>query len=48
MGLCCICAEANMTIDDIKAVNDTYIANEKRKAVIERAKKKVDGYQVMK
>lgn len=37
-----------MTIDEIKAVNDAYIANEKRKAVIEQANKKADGYQAMK
>lgn len=37
-----------MTIDDIKAVNDAYIANEKRKAVIARANKKAGGYQAMK
>ncbi|QZY63223.1 hypothetical protein K7H99_13365 [Providencia rettgeri] len=37
-----------MTIDDIKAVNDAYIANEKIKTIIERANKKADGYQAMK
>jgi len=37
-----------MTIDEIKAVNDAYIANEKRKAVIARANNKADGYQAMK
>ncbi|HBO25072.1 MAG TPA: hypothetical protein DD649_19620 [Providencia sp.] len=33
-----------MTIDDIKAVNDAYIVNEKRKAVIARTNKKADSY----
>ncbi|MER5000368.1 hypothetical protein KDV89_12505 [Providencia stuartii] len=37
-----------MTIDEIKAANDAYIANEKRKAVMSRANKKADGYQAMK
>lgn len=34
-----------MTINDLKAINDLYIANERRKAIIERAEVKANVYE---
>ncbi|MEQ5208671.1 hypothetical protein [Proteus sp. fly-1067] len=37
-----------MTINNLKAINDRYIAEERRKSVIERAEKKVSTYNAAK
>lgn len=38
------CLEAYMTINNLKAINDRYIAEERRKAIVERAEKKASTY----